>query len=39
MNITIRMMKEFQLNYSLQYPKKVPNMDFVINEIIKEISS
>ena len=41
-NIAIRNLREMQLNYKEQYPKKIPNMDLIIDivlwEIAKEIS-
>jgi len=36
-NITIRILKEMQLNYRNQYPKEVPDMDLIAIIIIKEI--
>ena len=36
-DFVIRALKEMRLNYRLQYPKKVPDMDFVVNIIEKEV--
>jgi len=34
--IAIRILNEMQLNYNNQYPKKVPDMNLVINIIEKD---
>ena len=36
-DFVIMMLKEMRLNYRLQYLKKVPDMNFVVNIIEKEV--
>jgi len=35
----MRILKEFDLNYKNQYPKKVPNMELIIDVMIQEVYS
>jgi hypothetical protein len=36
-DIVQMVLKEMQLNYDNQYPKEVPNMDLIVDIIIKDI--
>lgn len=36
-NLVIKTLKEMQLNYSNQYPNKIPDMNLIINLIGREI--
>jgi len=36
-DIAIRILREMQLNYKLQIPFEVPDIEFVLKEILNEI--
>jgi hypothetical protein len=39
LRITIKMLKEFSLNYRFQYPTEIPNINFIFKLIIQEIKN
>lgn len=38
-DLVIRTLKEMRLNYKSQYPMKVPDMDFVVKIVEKEVNN